>query len=73
MSVTYSPPAICRPVIDVLSIGIKFLLFLYCFAIRKNSSQVQVLWEDHRNDVFVNAFGKIAPLLRPLARSANLP
>jgi hypothetical protein len=24
---------------------------LYCFAIRKSSSQVQVLWEDHRNDL----------------------
>jgi len=35
----------------------KFLLFLYCFSIRKNSSQVQILWEDHRNDLFVNGFG----------------
>ncbi|KAF8665411.1 hypothetical protein AX16_000430 [Volvariella volvacea WC 439] len=37
--------------------AVKFLLFLYCFSIRKKSSQVQVLWEDHRNDLFVNAFG----------------
>lgn len=38
-------------------LGTKFLLFLYCFSIRKNSSQVQVLWEDHRNDLWVNSFG----------------
>lgn len=32
--------------------GVKFLLFLYCYAIKSASSQVQVLWEDHRNDLF---------------------
>lgn len=32
--------------------GVKFALFIFCFAIRKWSSQVQVLWEDHRNDLF---------------------
>ncbi|RSH80995.1 uncharacterized protein EHS24_008427 [Apiotrichum porosum] len=36
--------------------GVKFSLFLYCFAIRKASSQVQVLWEDHRNDIIANGF-----------------
>lgn len=36
---------------------IKFILFVYCFSIRKQSSQVQVLWEDHRNDLWVNSFG----------------
>ena len=25
--------------------------------LRKNSSQVEVLWEDHRNDLFINGFG----------------
>ncbi|THV03053.1 cation diffusion facilitator 1 [Dendrothele bispora CBS 962.96] len=35
----------------------KFLLFLYCFSIRNSSSQVQVLWEDHRNDLFINGLG----------------
>ncbi|TXT12928.1 hypothetical protein VHUM_01329 [Vanrija humicola] len=39
-----------------ISWAVKFCLFLYCYAIRKSSSQVQVLWEDHRNDLFVNAF-----------------
>ncbi|KAK7022029.1 hypothetical protein VNI00_017062 [Paramarasmius palmivorus] len=46
---------------SVIAVGIafltKFLLFLYCYSIRNSSSQVQVLWEDHRNDLFVNAFG----------------
>ncbi|KAI0800583.1 CDF manganese transporter [Fomes fomentarius] len=37
--------------------GIKLLLFLYCFSLRKRSSQVQVLWEDHRNDLYINGFG----------------
>ncbi|KAJ7582555.1 CDF manganese transporter [Mycena floridula] len=39
------------------ALGVKILLFMYCFSIRKHSSQVQVLWEDHRNDLFVNGFG----------------
>ncbi|KAJ3983394.1 CDF-like metal transporter [Lentinula detonsa] len=36
---------------------VKFVLFLYCFSLRKNSSQVHVLWEDHRNDLWINSFG----------------
>jgi len=39
------------------ALGVKFLLFLYCSAVRKKSSQVHVLWEDHRNDLFINGFG----------------
>ncbi|KAL5533668.1 hypothetical protein ACEPAG_128 [Sanghuangporus baumii] len=39
------------------ALGVKFLLFLYCFSLRNNSSQVHVLWEDHRNDLFINGFG----------------
>ncbi|PAV22804.1 CDF-like metal transporter [Pyrrhoderma noxium] len=39
------------------ALGVKFVLFLYCFGIRKSSSQVLVLWEDHRNDLFINGFG----------------
>jgi hypothetical protein len=31
----------------------KLALFAFCFSIRKKSSQVQVLYEDHRNDLFV--------------------
>ncbi|KAF5356243.1 hypothetical protein D9756_003710 [Leucocoprinus leucothites] len=36
---------------------VKFILFVYCYSIRKRSSQVQVLWEDHRNDLWINSFG----------------
>lgn len=39
------------------ALGVKFLLFLYCFGIRHSSSQVQILWEDHRNDLWINTFG----------------
>jgi len=35
--------------------GVKFALFSYCYAIKGASSQVQVLWEDHRNDLFTYA------------------
>ncbi|KAJ3521776.1 hypothetical protein NMY22_g12174 [Coprinellus aureogranulatus] len=40
-----------------VALAVKFLLFLYSFSIRKHSSQVQVLWEDHRNDLYINSFG----------------
>ncbi|OBZ78819.1 Metal tolerance protein 7 [Grifola frondosa] len=39
------------------ALGVKFLLFLYCLSLRKASSQVHILWEDHRNDLFINGFG----------------
>jgi cation diffusion facilitator family transporter len=35
----------------------KLALFLYCFALRNRYSQVRILWQDHRNDLFVNSFG----------------
>ncbi|TNY18740.1 hypothetical protein DMC30DRAFT_335861, partial [Rhodotorula diobovata] len=52
----------------------KFVLFAYCFSIRGKNSQVRVLWEDHRNDLFINGFGaftsaagaKIAWFIDPL-------
>ena len=40
----------------------KFLLFLYCSGFRAQSSQVHVLWEDHRNDIFINGFGTYSGL-----------
>ncbi|WVR07653.1 hypothetical protein IAU60_004695 [Kwoniella sp. DSM 27419] len=40
-----------------VAFAVKLSLFAYCFAIRQSSSQVQVLWEDHRNDLFTNGFG----------------
>nr|KIR47387.1 cation diffusion facilitator [Cryptococcus bacillisporus CA1280] len=46
---------------SLISVGVAFVikacLFLYCFAVRKPSSQGDVLWEDHRNDLCTNAFG----------------
>ncbi|KAJ3527884.1 hypothetical protein NM688_g8066 [Phlebia brevispora] len=38
-------------------LGVKLVLFFYCMGFRKSSSQVEVLWEDHRNDLFINGFG----------------
>jgi divalent metal cation (Fe/Co/Zn/Cd) transporter len=35
----------------------KLALFLYCWALRNQFSQVRILWEDHRNDLFINGFG----------------
>ncbi|EPQ60166.1 CDF-like metal transporter [Gloeophyllum trabeum ATCC 11539] len=39
------------------ALAVKFALFVYCHTLRRSSSQVHVLWEDHRNDLFVNGFG----------------
>ena len=41
------------------AVGLKFALFLYCYTIRGRSSQVEILWEDHRNDLFINTFGAL--------------
>ena len=35
----------------------KFALFCYCWALRNEYSQIRILWEDHRNDLFINGFG----------------
>lgn len=46
---------------SVVSVGVafmtKFSLFLYCWSIKDKYSQVNILWQDHRNDLLVNAFG----------------
>jgi len=39
------------------ALAVKFLLFLYSYSLRRKSSQVQVLWQDHRNDLWINTFG----------------
>ncbi|KZV94861.1 CDF-like metal transporter [Exidia glandulosa HHB12029] len=39
------------------ALGAKMLLFLYCLPLRRASSQIAMLWEDHRNDIFINGFG----------------
>lgn len=35
----------------------KVCLFLYCWTIKHMFSQVEILWRDHRNDLFLNGFG----------------
>ncbi|KAI9155262.1 cation diffusion facilitator 1 [Paramyrothecium foliicola] len=46
---------------SVIAVCIAFLtklsLFFYCWAIKDKYSQVNILWQDHRNDLLVNAFG----------------
>lgn len=36
--------------------GIKLFLAVYCFIFRKHSSQLEMLWEDNRNDCFEYGF-----------------
>lgn len=52
-------PILHIPAIIAVSIALvtKFSLFVYCYGLKSKNSQVEVLWEDHRNDVFINAFG----------------
>jgi cation diffusion facilitator family transporter len=35
----------------------KFVLWLYCWALKDTYSQIHILWQDHRNDLFINGFG----------------
>ncbi|KAI0124357.1 hypothetical protein BJ170DRAFT_703673 [Xylariales sp. AK1849] len=35
----------------------KLALFFYCWGIKDKYSQVDILWQDHRNDLFINGFG----------------
>ncbi|RFU26572.1 hypothetical protein B7463_g9760, partial [Scytalidium lignicola] len=35
----------------------KLALFLYCWALKNKNSQVNILWQDHRNDLLINGFG----------------
>ncbi|KAL8900763.1 MAG: hypothetical protein Q9207_005548 [Kuettlingeria erythrocarpa] len=35
----------------------KLALFCYCWALKGAYSQVHILWEDHRNDMFINGLG----------------
>ncbi|KAH6682078.1 cation diffusion facilitator 1 [Halenospora varia] len=35
----------------------KLCLFLYCWALKDKYSQINILWQDHRNDLFINGFG----------------
>lgn len=35
----------------------KLFLFFYCWALKDKYSQINILWQDHRNDLFINGFG----------------
>lgn len=40
-----------------IAFGTKLSLFLYCWALRNQYSQIRILWEDHRNDLLINGLG----------------
>ncbi|KAK4505289.1 hypothetical protein PRZ48_003252 [Zasmidium cellare] len=52
---------------SVVAVGVAFAtklgLFLYCWALRNKYSQIRILWEDHRNDLFINGFGLMTSVL----------
>lgn len=57
-SVTETTPFHLPSVIAVaIAFATKFCLFLYCWALRNKYSQIRILWEDHRNDLFINGLG----------------
>ncbi|CAJ2507952.1 Uu.00g091380.m01.CDS01 [Anthostomella pinea] len=35
----------------------KLALFFYCWGLKDKYSQIDILWQDHRNDLFINGFG----------------
>lgn len=45
----------------VIAVAVAFTtklgLFFYCWSIKHIYSQVDILWRDHRNDLFINSFG----------------
>jgi len=46
---------------SVIAVAVAFTtklgLFLYCWALKDKYSQINILWKDHRNDLFINGFG----------------
>ncbi|KAI1497167.1 hypothetical protein F5X99DRAFT_33203 [Biscogniauxia marginata] len=40
-----------------IAFATKFGLFLYCWGLKDKYSQVDILWQDHRNDLLINGFG----------------
>ncbi|KAH9909834.1 cation efflux family-domain-containing protein [Xylariomycetidae sp. FL2044] len=47
------------PAVIAVSIAFvtKFCLFLYCWGLKDKYSQINILWQDHRNDLLINGFG----------------
>ncbi len=52
---------------SVIAVAIAFVtklgLFIYCWALRHKYSQIHILWEDHRNDLFINGVGLLTSVL----------
>jgi divalent metal cation (Fe/Co/Zn/Cd) transporter len=52
---------------SIIAVAVAFVtklgLFLYCFALRNQVSQIRILWEDHRNDLLINGFGLLTSVL----------
>ena len=46
-----------------IAFATKLALFFYCWALRNKYSQIRILWEDHRNDLFINGFGLMTSVL----------
>ncbi|KAF7505973.1 hypothetical protein GJ744_012415 [Endocarpon pusillum] len=46
---------------SIIAVSIAFVtklsLFVYCWALRNQYSQIRILWEDHRNDLMINGLG----------------
>ncbi|KAI1812220.1 hypothetical protein GGS20DRAFT_38601 [Poronia punctata] len=46
---------------SVIAVAVAFVtklaLFFYCWGIKDKYSQVDILWQDHRNDLMINGFG----------------
>ncbi|WEW54752.1 hypothetical protein PRK78_000177 [Emydomyces testavorans] len=40
-----------------IAFATKLLLFMYCWTLRNQYSQIRILWQDHRNDLLINGFG----------------
>ena len=50
-------------IVVAIAFTTKFCLFLYCYALRNTYSQIRILWEDHRNDLFINGPGLACAVL----------
>ncbi|KAI0118471.1 hypothetical protein F4776DRAFT_665907 [Hypoxylon sp. NC0597] len=40
-----------------IAFATKLALFFYCWGLKDKYSQVNILWQDHRNDLLINGFG----------------
>ncbi|BFZ56059.1 hypothetical protein PYCC9005_003101 [Savitreella phatthalungensis] len=46
-----------------IAFATKLALMLYCWGLKSGNSQIQILWEDHRNDLFINGLGIVTSVL----------